>query len=114
MKKIVCTECPIGCDVTVEFENGRIERVYGNSCPRGRAYSIAEVTNPLRVVTTTVKSNKDKMIAVKTSVPVRRENIFKVIEIAKGITMTLPVKIGQVVISNICDRADLIVASNVE
>ena len=53
-RTLTCIRCPRGCAVTVTLEDGAVVSVRGNSCPRGDAYARAEVTNPTRVVTTTV------------------------------------------------------------
>ncbi len=52
MKELICIVCPRGCHLTVDENNGYA--VTGNSCKRGEIYGKAEVTNPVRVVTSTV------------------------------------------------------------
>ena len=39
LKKLTCIECPIGCDMEVELEDGKVLSVTGNSCPRGKLYA---------------------------------------------------------------------------
>ena len=36
MVKLTCVECPMGCDIEVEVENGKVVKVLGNTCPRGK------------------------------------------------------------------------------
>ena len=50
MKELICIVCPRGCHLTID-EN---KNVTGNSCPRGVQYAINEVTNPMRMLTSTV------------------------------------------------------------
>ena len=50
-KTLTCIECPIGCEIEVEVENGVVLSVKGNTCPRGKVYAEAEVVCPKRVVT---------------------------------------------------------------
>ena len=45
--------CPMGCPMTVTM-NGEEITVTGNTCPRGEAYAKKEVTNPTRIVTSSV------------------------------------------------------------
>ena len=47
--------CPMGCEMTVTLENGKFVSVTGNSCPRGARYAETEVTDPRRMLTTTVQ-----------------------------------------------------------
>ena len=53
MKELICIVCPKGCRLTVDEFNGY--KVTGNACQRGAAYGYKELTNPTRVLTTTVK-----------------------------------------------------------
>ena len=54
-KELICIGCPMGCPLTVEMEGGAVLQVKGNTCPRGDAYGRKEVTNPTRIVTSTVR-----------------------------------------------------------
>ena len=53
MTEVICTMCPNGCHLQVDEENGYA--VTGNKCPRGAVYGKSELTNPVRIVTTTVR-----------------------------------------------------------
>ena len=39
IRTLTCIECPVGCEITAETENGEVKSVRGNSCPRGRMYA---------------------------------------------------------------------------
>ena len=54
-KNLICINCPLGCMLTVKMEKDRILGVSGNTCKRGEAYAQKELTNPTRIVTSTVK-----------------------------------------------------------
>jgi CxxC motif-containing protein len=111
-KTLTCIECPIGCEIVVLIENDKIVSVSGNNCLRGKNYAEAEVTCPKRVITSTVRSSTGEMIPVKTDKPVRKEEIFNVMKKINAILLTSPVCLGEVLIENICDDANLIVAGN--
>ena len=111
--KLTCIECPMGCDLTATQENGKIT-VSGNSCPRGELYANNEVVCPKRVLTTTVKSNNGKLVPVKTDLPIRKEMTFEVMDKISKITISTPVKIGDVVVEKILDDANLIVTDNID
>lgn len=113
MKRIICTECPVGCEIEVDIVDGEVVSVFGNGCPRGKNYAVAEVLSPERVVTTTVRSNTGIMIPVKTSKPVKKEDIFSVVKKANSLRVDLPVRIGQVLIKEVSGDADLIVTANI-
>ena len=111
--KLTCIECPMGCDLTATQENGKIT-VSGNSCPRGELYAKNEVVCPKRVLTTTVKSRSGKLVPVKTNLPIRKEITFEVMDKISKITISTPVKIGDVVVEKILDDANLIVTDNID
>ena len=54
-KKLTCICCPMGCQLQVTIRDGQVEKVEGNTCKRGAEYGKKEVTNPTRIVTTTVR-----------------------------------------------------------
>ena len=64
--RLTCIECPLGCDIEVQKENGEL-KITGNSCPRGKLYATNEVTCPKRVLTTTVRCEGGELVSVKTS-----------------------------------------------
>lgn len=112
IKKLTCIECPIGCEIEVGVENGKAVYVKGNTCPRGKMYAENEVVCPVRVVTSTVKATDGTMVPVKTDKPVRKSEIFAVMEKINKTTCSLPVKIGDVLLENISDDANLIATGN--
>ena len=54
-RKLICIGCPMGCPLTVEIDGGEVVSVTGNTCKRGDVYARKEVTNPTRIVTSTVR-----------------------------------------------------------
>ena len=113
-KALTCIECPIGCEIEVEVEDVKVLSVKGNSCPRGKKYAENEVTCPKRVVTSTVRAENGEMVPVKTDKPVRKSEIFAVMEKINKTVCKLPVKIGDILLENICDDAHLIATGNIE
>ncbi|MBR1983967.1 MAG: DUF1667 domain-containing protein [Clostridia bacterium] len=113
-KIITCTECPMGCSVTVTLDGERVINVVGNTCPRGKTYAINEVSCPRRVVTTTVKTDKGNPLAVKTDGSIKKSEIFNVMKIINGITVKTPIKIGDVIYENISEDINLVASDEIE
>ncbi len=113
VKTLTCIECPIGCEMEVGVEDGKAVYVKGNTCPRGKMYAENEIVCPKRVVTSTVRAKNGTMIPVKTDRPVRKEDVFAVMRKINAATCNVPVKIGDVIIENISDDANLIVSGNI-
>ena len=111
-KNIICTVCPRGCRITVNLDGNNVKKIEGNLCVRGKKYATDEATDPRRVITTTVRCGNE-MLSVKTSIAVRKEKIAEYMGIINSAVVTLPVKIGDVIIKNIDgEGADLIATKN--
>ena len=111
-RTLTCIECPIGCSIEVEMQDGKVISVKGNACPRGKLYAENEVVCPKRVVTSTVRATDGTMVPVKTDKPVKKSEIFAIMEKINNTVCVLPVKIGDVLVENISDDANLIATGN--
>lgn len=115
MKRILtCIECPMGCEIEVETNNGAVVSVTGNTCPRGKAYAENEAVCPLRVVTSAVRMTNGEMLPVKTNLPVKKSEIFAVMEKINALHPAPPVRIGDVLLKNVSEDADIIATGNIE
>lgn len=65
---LVCIRCPMGCRMTVTKNADGTLAVAGNTCNRGAEYAVKELTNPMRIVTSTVrvKNGRQPVVSVKT------------------------------------------------
>ena len=109
-KELICIVCPLGCRLTVEKENDSLN-VTGNTCPRGAKYGSEEVTNPTRMVTSTVvlKNAKLTRLPVATSCPIPKAKIEEVMAQINKVKVKAPVKLGDVIIQNVArSGADII------
>lgn len=111
---LTCIECPIGCSIEVEVENGKAVSVVGNGCPRGKTYSENEVVCSKRVLTTTVRTRGGSMLSVKTSAPVKKSETFEIMKKINAVRLTAPVRIGDVLVKEIAEDVDLIATGNSE
>ena len=115
-KEMVCIICPNSCDLEVVIQDGQIA-VLGERCKRGIEYAESEMTNPLRTIATSilVENGEFPLASVRLSRPVPKELIFDIMKQIKEIRIKAPVKIGAVVVNNICGTdSDLIITKNVE
>ncbi len=113
-KSLICVACPLGCPIEVEIENGEVVTVTGNTCKRGDSYARTEITNPMRSLTTSVKveDGVHPVVPVKSAGPVPKDKMFDCMEEINKAVIKAPVKIGDVVIENICGTGVDIVATN--
>lgn len=101
-RELTCIICPRGCSLSVTLsDNGEVLGVDGNACPRGATYAMAECTNPMRTVTTTIRCEGGEVLPVKTDRPVPKTSVFDVMaEVAKTVIPS-GAKIGDVAIAGV-------------
>ncbi|HSR03594.1 MAG TPA: DUF1667 domain-containing protein [Proteiniclasticum sp.] len=115
MREMICIVCPVGCRLQVdERPDGEII-VMGNGCNRGVPYAKKELTNPTRVITSTVKitGGIHKRLPVKTSTDIPKGMNFDVMKELEGIEVESPIKVGTVLIKNVLGTgADIVATRN--
>lgn len=101
--KIICISCPKGCPVLVLHEGSDVKEVTGHSCASGKTYAQNEFTNPVRVLTSTVRVDGGELalLPVKTKEPVPKGMMFDCMQDICRIVVKAPVKIGTVLRENI-------------
>ena len=103
-RELICINCPLGCGLTVTIKGGEVEKVQGNTCPKGEAYGKKEVTNPTRIVTSTVRVTGGVLpvVSVKTASDIPKEKIMDCARVLKEVEVQAPVSIGDVVLEDVC------------
>lgn len=101
MKELICIVCPKGCHLHVDDENGYT--VKGHSCPRGEVYGHNEIKNPTRVLTSTVRIDGAlyRRCPVKTASAVPKGKLMDIMRDLNDVTLTSPVRIGQVILPDV-------------
>ena len=112
-RHLTCIGCPMGCQLTVTMENGEVKEVTGNTCKRGDVYARKEVTDPTRIVTSSVKVNGGKipMVSVKTKNDIPKGMIFEICKALTDVEVNAPVNIGDVVVPNVCGTGVDVIAT---
>lgn len=114
--ELTCIVCPMGCHLNVEQSEEGF-KVEGNTCKRGEKYAVQELTNPTRVITTTVKLENSylQLLPVKTEDPIPKGMIFDIMEALDKVRVNAPVKVGDVIVENILDTVvDVISAKTMD
>lgn len=112
-KIITCTVCPRGCEIHTEGDGEKVISLDGYKCLRGKAYAETEYAHPVRILTTTVKTEgfSVPLLAVRSSKPLPKEKINDCIAVLKNTVISAPVKMHDVIVNNICDTGIDIIAS---
>lgn len=102
MTEMICIVCPKGCRLKVDADDGF--KVYGHSCARGEEYGRVELSNPTRVITSTVKISRaaHRRCPVKTKSAVPKHLVFEAMRLLDGVELSSPVMEGQVVVEDVC------------
>jgi CxxC motif-containing protein len=89
--------------VTAELTDGKILAVSGHTCSRGEKYARAELTNPTRVITSTVRVTGGDIptASVKTNIAAPKSKIKEFIDALKGVEIAAPVEIGDAILKNV-------------
>ena len=112
-KELICIGCPLGCNLTVEMDGGQVLSVNGNTCKRGDDYARKELTDPRRIVTSTVPvaGGNLPVVSVKTASDIPKGKIRECLCALKGVTLTAPVQIGDVIVENVADTGVDVIAT---
>ena len=117
IRNLTCIGCPMGCPLIVKLEDTEVISIEGYTCKRGAVYGKKEVTNPTRIVTTTIRvsGGTEPVVSVKTKEDIPKDKIFACIRAMKEITVPAPVHIGDVVLHDVAHTGvDVIATKNVE
>ena len=112
-RELICIGCPLGCTMIVEMVGGVVSSLTGNTCKRGDDYARKEVTNPTRIVTSSVivEGGSLAAVSVKTKEDIPKGKIFDIMKALKGVKVQAPVHIGDVILSNVADTGVDIIAT---
>ena len=104
-KSMICVVCPIGCELSAEYEGKKLISVSGNECRRGEKYASDEIQNPRRILTSTVvldiRGAKRKFLPVKTDRPIAKDKIFDAMKTINEIKINIPDKIEKIKMGDI-------------
>lgn len=109
--ELICIACPVGCHLKVT--EGETIIVEGAKCKRGEEYGVKELTNPTRIVTSTmkIKGALGDRIPVRTSADIPKDLIFDCMKEINAVVLTAPIKMGDILIKNILNTGVDIIAS---
>jgi len=112
-KDIICTVCPVGCNITVEGSDDEVTVIEGYSCKRGKEYGSQEFLHPVRILTTTVKIEgaAEELLPVRSEQPLPKELIMDCMKVISHTVVKTPVRRYDAVIPNICNSGVDIVAT---
>lgn len=115
MCRLTCVICPIGCRIHItKREDSSNWIIEGHNCSRGVKYAEEEMVAPRRILTSVVKVEGTSLVLpVKGEKPIPKERLFEAMREIKGITAKPPLRIGEVLKTNLADTGvNLVVTKN--
>ena len=99
-QKLICVNCPMGCTLDVTIEGKTVVDVSGNTCKRGAEYAQAEISDPRRMVASTVKvrGGIHPLVPIYTATPFPKPRIFELLAQLREVELKAPVETGQIVL----------------
>ena len=116
IRDLTCIGCPMGCQIRVTLEGGQVKTTEGYTCRRGDVYARKEVTNPTRIVTSSVRVSGGELpvVSVKTASDIPREKIGECVKALKELQTEAPVAIGDVLLRDVAHTGvDIVATRNV-
>jgi CxxC motif-containing protein len=110
--KILCITCPKGCSLEVTREGETIVEIKPG-CKRGHEYVGRELTDPRRMVATTVKvkHGNHPLLPVYTAAPFPKGKIPLLMQALREVEVDAPITMGMAVVENVLDSGIDILAS---
>lgn len=94
--ELICVNCPKGCKLDIIREGDTFVQITAG-CKRGKDYARQELTDPRRMVASTVKVNGGihPLVPVATSSPFPKPRIQELLAELRKVEVEAPVKMGQ-------------------
>lgn len=100
-EKVICTTCPKGCTLEVTRDGKTVISIL-NGCKRGHEYAKQELTDPRRMVASTVRihGGLHPLIPVYTSAPFPKPRIPELLKLLRDVEVAAPVTLDQTIIAD--------------
>ena len=110
---MTCIGCPMGCQLDVTKGADGTVSVKGATCGRGVVYGKQEAVAPQRMVTALMPvKGRARPLSVKTASAVPKEKIGDVLAAIVAGCAEAPVKIGDVLLEDVCGTGVSVVATS--
>ena len=113
-KELICIVCPNGCRLSPAIaEDGQVA-VTGNKCKRGEKFAQAELTNPTRSLTTTVRTSFSTMpwLPVRTDGEISKKLIGDALKELQSVLIEKNLRCGEVVLTDLAGTEINVIAAS--
>ena len=101
-EKVICVTCPKGCTLVVTRDGQTVINVE-NGCKRGHEYAKQELTDPRRMVDSSVRirGGLHPLLPVYTSAPFPKPRIPELLAVLREVEVSTPVALDQTILENV-------------
>ena len=120
-KELICIGCPVGCLITAKKNEDGSFAITGNTCKKGEAYAVNELTAPVRTVTSIIRVKEEleadgkrltaRTVPVKTASEIPKEKIGECMAQIRAASVCPPVRVGDVLIENVAGTSIAVIAT---
>jgi CxxC motif-containing protein len=102
-REFICVTCPVGCTIEAVIEGQELIELKGNACRRGIAFVREEISNPRRMLTTTVQVDGGALplLPVHSNEPLPKHLLLAAAAALRRVRVTAPVTVGQVIVHDL-------------
>jgi len=112
-KHFVCVVCPVGCEIDVVHDGGKIISMEGNRCEKSEEFVSQELVEPMRILTTTVRIEGSRwpVIPVRTDRSVPKRLFPRIMRQLRRVKLQAPINMLDVVISDVLRTGANVIAT---
>jgi CxxC motif-containing protein len=112
-RHFVCVVCPIGCEIDVVHDGGKIISMEGNRCEKFEEFVSQELIEPMRILTTTVRIQGARwvVIPVRSDKAVPKRLFPRMMKQLGRIRLQAPVNMLDVVVRDVLHTGANIIAT---
>ncbi len=112
-QEFICVTCPMGCAIQAVIEDGELKEIEGEACRRGIDWVRQELSDPRRMLTTTVQVEGGvlPLVPVRSRDALPKDEILPVAALLRHVVLQAPVKEGQIVVADVLSTGVDIIAS---
>lgn len=101
-EKVICVTCPKGCTLQVTRDGQTVLKVE-NGCKRGHDYAKQELTDPRRMVASSVciQGGLHPLLPIYTSAPFPKPRIPELLALLRKVKVETPVVLDQKILENV-------------
>lgn len=111
-EKVICVTCPKGCTLEVNKDGTTVVSIM-NGCKRGHEYAKQELTDPRRMVATSVRirGGVHPLIPVYTAAPFPKPRIPELLQALREVEVSAPIQMDQPILEDALGTGISILAS---